>query len=361
MSAPGRGFQAPTETSPERLVTAALFAGLLLTLAYAFFLVLKPFLAALAWASVLAIGLQFLFQKLRKRLSAGRAAFLTTAGVVVAFIVPMCLLLVTLGRECVSLSAQLAATDPGARLQVIRSAQEFWLNMQRWFPALHGIEPVESVHSGILGASKALAGSAGALAQNVAGFMALVAIVPIALFFFLRDGPALAGWLRRLLPLETDVTNRLFDEIRLLIEGSVMATLLVAIVQGVLGAAATAILGFPAPLIWGVAFGFCSFVPLFGTALVWAPAVLWLAFTGQPGKALVLLIVSLLLAQTDNVLRPRLVMGRSRLNLGVSLLSVLGGVAAFGALGLVLGPVVVALVTAILDVYLERKESSLTA
>jgi predicted PurR-regulated permease PerM len=163
--------------------------------------------------------------------------------------------------------------------------------------------------------------------------------------------------LRRLCPLTGEATDRLFEDIRILTEGSVTATLLIAVVQGSLGGAATAIVGLPSPVLWGAAFGFCSFVPVVGPALVWIPAVTWLFVIGENGKAVAMLFMSvLIIAQADNVIRPVLISGRSRLSLELSMLSVLGGVAAFGMLGLVLGPVVMAGLTAIVDLYLDSKE-----
>jgi predicted PurR-regulated permease PerM len=330
--------------------------GLVLTLGYAFFLVLRPFLAGLAWASVLAIAVQPLFRRLRKRVAAGRAALLTTAAVAVAFIAPTSLLMIQLASECVNLADRLASVDPGRRLQIMHSAQELWRRMQEQVPVLRGVDLIGSLNTGVLQLTRGLASAVGEVAQNFLAFLGLAAIVLLALFFFLRDGPALVAWLRRLSPLDADITERLFEEIRALTESSVAATLLIAIVQGTLGGLATAILGLPAPLIWGVAFGFCSLIPVFGVTLVWIPAVLFLVATGHHGKALVMLLASVLIInQVDNVIRPILVSGRSRLSFAVSALSVLGGVAAFGMLGLVLGPVVVSVLTAMLEVYVSNK------
>jgi predicted PurR-regulated permease PerM len=340
------------------MVTLILFVGLVLTVGYAVFLVFRPFLAGLAWASVLAIAIQPLFRRLRRRLAAGRAALLMTVGMAIAFIAPACFLVVRLASECLKLADRIAAADPAKGLQVMQSAQEFWLGIQNRFPALRGVDAAETLNSGILNISKQLAVVAGGLAQNVIAFAGLVVLVLLALFFLLRDGPWLVAGLRRLSPLDAVTTDRLFEEIRVLTEGSVTATLLIAIVQGILGGVTTAILGLPLPLVWGSAFGFCSLVPVFGTGLAWIPAALWLIVTGQHGKAVAMILVSvLIIGQVDNVIRPALVSGRSRLSFEVSMLSVLGGVIAFGMLGLVLGPVVVVVLTAIVDVYLHSKES----
>jgi predicted PurR-regulated permease PerM len=308
---------------------------------------------------VLAIAIQPLFRKLRRRLAAGRAALLMTAGVALAFILPASFLVIQVAGECFRLAGDIVAAGPDHRLQVVQSAQSFWAGLQERIPLLRGVDPVETVNTGIRNGSKQLAAAAGAFAQNVLALVGLALLVLLALFFFLRDGPALVSVLRRLSPLRADITDRLFEEIRGLTEGIVTATLLIAVVQGILGGTAAMILGLPSPLIWGAAFGFCSFVPVVGPALAWIPAVLWLAATGQHGKAVAMLLISvLIIGQVDNVIRPILISGRSRLSLELSMLSVLGGIAAFGMLGLVLGPVVVAVLTAIVDVYLESKDGA---
>jgi predicted PurR-regulated permease PerM len=218
------------------------------------------------------------------------------------------------------------------------------------------LDPTATINKKMINLGKSVADAAGGLLQNVASFLALAVVVLLALYFLLRDGPALVKWLRRLSPLNADLTARLFEEICELTEGSVAATLLIAAAQGTLGGIAAAIVGLPSPLIWGATFFFCSFVPAIGAALVWIPAVVWLFATGQNGSAVAMLLMSVLvIAQADNLIRPVFVSGTSRLSFQVSMLSVLGGVAAFGMLGLVLGPVVVAALTAILDVYLDSK------
>ena len=356
MAAPGNTFERLPKAGAERLVATILFVCLILTLGYAVFLVLRPFLASLAWAAVLAIAVHPVFRGLRKRLAAGPAALLTTLAVTVAFVVPAGFLVIRLASECVKLINALTSADPGRRLEWMRSAQEFWLNMQSRVPALRDVDPIGSLNAGLLQMTRGLASTVGGVAQNFLTFVALSAFVLLALFFLLRDGPALVARLRRLSPLDSDVTGRLFEEIRTLTQSSVTATLLIAIVQGILGGAATGMLGLSPPLIWGVAFGFCSLIPVVGTALVWIPAVLVLVATGHHGKAFVMLLLSVLIInQVDNVIRPAFVSGRSRLNFALSALSILGGVAAFGMLGLVLGPVVVSVLTALLEVYAESK------
>ena len=350
-----QSFETP-KTGTEGLVSKVLFVGLVLLASYAFFLVISPFLAGLAWASVLTIAIQPVFRRLRKRFTAGAAAMLTTLITAVTVIVPASFLVIRLAGEFIRIADRVASTDTAKRVEIVQSVQQFWTGVQNRFPSLRSVDPIESLKNNVVDITKHLASAAGVIAQNALTFMALGLFVMLAMFFFLRDGPALVDYFRRLSPLDPTTTDRLFEEIRVLTESSVTATLLIAVLQGIVGGAATGLLGLPAPMIWGVVFGFCSFVPVFGTALAWIPASLWLIALGEKGKAAVMVAVSILIiTQVDNVIRPLLVSGRSRLNFQLSMLSVLGGVTAFGMLGLVLGPVIVVVLTALMDVYLDSR------
>ena len=108
--------------------------------------------------------------------------------------------------------------------------------------------------------------------------------------------------------------------------------------------------------------GVLSFLPLVGATLVWLPAAVWLVLSGSLAKGIGLLLVGLLImGNVDNVIRPLLLSGKSRMNTLVMLISLLGGVSAFGFIGIVLGPLVAAVVTALVESYSKPVASSVTA
>jgi predicted PurR-regulated permease PerM len=129
----------------------------------------------------------------------------------------------------------------------------------------------------------------------------------------------------------------------------------IAGVQGVLCGTAFVIVGLSSAVFWGVVMGFLSLLPLVGAWPVWIPAAIYLFSTGRPGRAIVLIVIcGLVGGVADNILRPVLLGGRASLNGLLVFISVLGGIATFGVLGVVLGPIVVATVVGILDVYSGR-------
>ena len=132
----------------------------------------------------------------------------------------------------------------------------------------------------------------------------------------------------------------------------------VAAIQGALGGLGFAVVGLPAPVFWGVAMAFFSLIPVVGSGLIFVPASLWLGFTGHWGRAVLLLAICAGISTiVDNVVRPLLLGGRTELSGLVIFIGVVGGVNLFGMLGLVLGPILVAIAAGVLSVYRESAES----
>jgi predicted PurR-regulated permease PerM len=135
----------------------------------------------------------------------------------------------------------------------------------------------------------------------------------------------------------------------------VQGTVLTALVQGFLTGVAFATVELPAPVVFGVVAAVLSVVPFGGTALVWVPAVVTLAIQGDYTRAVILLAFGVVISSVDNFLKPILISGRSPLPTLAVFIGVLGGLAAFGMIGLFLGPVVIALVLALIEFAREKK------
>jgi predicted PurR-regulated permease PerM len=209
------------------------------------------------------------------------------------------------------------------------------------------------------GATQGLAqGALRAVRSVVASSIAVVVgalITVFFLFYFLRDRGVLLSAVQHFLPLSRDEIDEVLQIVHATIEAIVYGTLVVSAVQGVLGGLAFWYLDLPAPLLGGAVMALLSVLPLFGSALVWGPAALYLALTGQVGSALMLVAWgALVVGLVDNVLKPVLVRGRMRLHTLPVFIAVLGGVAVFGGTGLVLGPVILAVAMGLLDVWRRR-------
>jgi predicted PurR-regulated permease PerM len=188
----------------------------------------------------------------------------------------------------------------------------------------------------------------------VFGFVLMV----FMLFFFIRDGAEMVTALRDLIPMSRQQKTKLFDHLAAVTRALVYGTGLTALIQGTLVGISFLIVGLPSALVFGVIAALAALLPFGGTALVWIPATIVLAAQGRWGAAAFMLIWgTLLVSLVDNVVRPMLVSGRAPVSTLTVFIGVLGGIAAFGAIGLFLGPVVLALIIALIEFALELRKA----
>jgi predicted PurR-regulated permease PerM len=196
----------------------------------------------------------------------------------------------------------------------------------------------------------------GTVAQNVLGVTVNVLVTLLASFYLFRDGPALMRFVRAVVPLDPGYLERLLAIIENVLFASVLSSFAVAAVQGALGGIAFWIVGIPAPVLWGMLMMLAAFIPFVGAAIIWGPAAIYFLFSGNYTNAAILVFAGIFVVGTvDNVLRPILISGRVELNGLLVLISVVGGIGAFGLLGIVLGPVLIAVAVAVLEAERERR------
>lgn len=344
------------QTERERL-NLIIFYGAILLLGYLAYRILEPFIMPLAWAGVLALCAYPLFRKLEPRIGPARSAILSTIAVALLLILPAVLLALALYSEAAQAANVLQAA--AADMENHEKLMGAWRWMQDHLP----LPPLDQIKTRLMSSAAQLtallATQAGAILQNTSIFLFKVFVSLFALFFFLRDSEQLGIAVRRLLPFETDRKEQLISLTRDLVFAGTTTTLAVALAQGIAGGIGLAVLGIEAPVFWGVVMAFCALVPVFGTALVWLPAAVWLILCGNWIRGLILIGIGIgVIGMLDNVLRPLLMSGRSSMNGLLIFISLLGGVAAFGFIGLVLGPVVAALVISILLTGAAKEENN---
>jgi predicted PurR-regulated permease PerM len=172
------------------------------------------------------------------------------------------------------------------------------------------------------------------------------------LFFLLRDGKEFFRRVQLLLPMDREHQQRLFKNIVDAVLAVVHGSIMVGMVQGLLAGLAYYFLGVPFAVLWGVVTGFAGLLPVGGSTLVTIPATIYLFLQGEIIRSLVLLAWSLgIVGTVDNVLKPLIIGNRLGLPVLFLFFGILGGLTLFGALGIVLGPVVFALLRALLDLY----------
>jgi predicted PurR-regulated permease PerM len=176
--------------------------------------------------------------------------------------------------------------------------------------------------------------------------------VIITMYYLFRDGDQIVKALPDSLPFGTEQSEALLSRINQVISASVYGVVTIAVLQGVLGGLAFWVLGVPSPILWAVVLSVVCMIPLAGSFFVWLPAAIWLMMTGHVTKGILLIIWGALVISTiDNFLRPKLMRDQTKLHELFVFFSVLGGMSMFGLLGIVMGPVVLAITLGLLDIF----------
>ena len=341
-------------------VTTVLSYGALLLLGYLVYEITAPFLVPLAWSAVLAIFFYPLHERVEKKLKPNLAATVSTLAVTFLLIVPSLVVLFYTTKQ---------AIDAGAKAQIVLQAPDKavptqvldWLKNQ--LPdSMQDADFSDPVRRGAEKVAGFLAAKVGGLVKNIFAFFLDLFVLLFALFFMFRDGDDVVRAVRHLLPFDPSIQEDMMHESQELIFASVAVGLLVAAIQGALGGLAFTLAGIGTAIFWGVLMGFFSLVPVVGSALIWVPAALWLAFTGHIGKGLLIAaICGIVAGVADNIVRPLLLRNRTHLNELLLFVSVLGGIEVFGLLGLVAGPTIVAAAMGVFRVYMQHRDDLETA
>jgi predicted PurR-regulated permease PerM len=345
----------PNATASDRLTTVLSY-GVLLLLLYLVFRIYEPFLAALGWAAILVIFFYPMHHWMEQRFSATRAAVLSTLAVTILLIVPAILVTTLFVREAVSISRGVHSSIMEEHAPMLAKG---WAWIAQRVPGLDpNADVLNMLEQAVQKQAGFLAERLGTVLRNIATFIFDLFVMIFALFYFFRDADEIIRGVRSILPFEAEHRETMISQARDLISASVTTSLIIAAIQGVLGGLSFALVKLPTPVFWGVAMAFFSLVPVVGSGLIFVPAALWLGFTGHWGRALLLLVICAGVSTiVDNVVRPLLLGGRTELSGLVIFISVVGGVAVFGMLGLVLGPILVATAAGVLTVHIKRSES----
>ncbi len=210
----------------------------------------------------------------------------------------------------------------------------------------------DRIGRGISASFQALAGQAFNVGQSAIAFFLSLGVMLYLTFFLLRDGKELLIAIERCLPLAVDqrrvLVSRLVDVVRATIKGS----LIVAILQGLIGGLVFWTLGISGALLWGVAMGVFSLFPAIGTALIWVPVTLYLLATGDIWRGVELFLCSFfIISSVDNIVRPILVGHDARMPDYLVLISTLAGFELMGFNGFIIGPVIAAFFMAVWQIF----------
>ena len=341
-------MRGPLAREQERVRTVFFYAIVLL-LGYLFLRILTPFLAPLGWAAVVAIFVHPWHEKLVPRYGNARAAALSTLVVTLLMIGPGLVILMAFVQES---RAALATVDRDVFAGQLALLEQAWNRMRVLIPGAQSIDLRSLIDEAISRTGGVLATRIGGLLADIVVLLFQLFVTLFALFFFLRDASGIMRHVRRALPFGDLRSERMIRQTRELVYASIAAGFMIASLQGLAGGLLFALLGLGAPVFWGVMMGFLALFPFVGTWVVWLPAAIWLIATGQVVKGAILVVTGgTIVGSIDNFLRPAILSGRTQMNGLLMFMSLLGGVSVFGLLGLVLGPLVTAIVSGLFEAY----------
>jgi predicted PurR-regulated permease PerM len=327
---------------------------------------LAPYLPPLGWAVVFATVGYPGYRRLvgwcggRRRL----AGLLACVSICALLLVPLVLLAFALTRQ---------SLDAYAAVQRIVVSPDFETLVEQWLmPRLAGVMnlldlggiDVSHLRDGLLAmtgqVSSFLVSHTTGLVTGFAGLLFSASLMLIAMYCFFLDGPTIVRRLRDLLPLEPPQEEMLIRRFRDVTAATFYGGVLTALAQGMIGAVIFLSLGLPSPLVWGAAMAVASLIPVVGTALIWAPAAAYFLLTGAWIRGVVLIGLGVLvIGSVDNIVKPLVVRGRMQMHILLGCLGILGGLHLFGLLGLVLGPVILALLMTLVEIYQARADQSM--
>lgn len=323
------------------------------------FVIAWPFLTPIVTATLLAIAIYPLYLRLNRSIrNSSGAALLATLIVLIAIVLPTVLIVNKLAHETTALYAWLnekQSLEGGWRAY----AGSLVDPPLEWLAARTGISQ-EQLRQAALdrlqSVSAALLNWAKSLAVNIGGTIVDTVIMLLTLFFLLRDGPRIRERIGAILPLEAHRYQELIDTISASITANIYGVLAVALAQGTLGAIGYTIAGLPSVMLWSLATAVFSMIPLAGAASVWAVASIYLLAIGSWGKAIFMIAWGAgVISTADNIVRPLVLSGRVKLHTLLIFFSLLGGVKAFGIIGLFIGPIIVSVAMALLKILEEER------
>lgn len=317
-----------------------------------FFAVMQQFLLPLFLAILLVIMFRPLHEWIGKKFPQRphTVAALTTLAIVAIVLLPLMVIFLQAGMEAVAVAQ---SADPD---ELVAEFQKQGANMTGWFrnwAKRLGVDippDGEIARDAAAWIKNAIAPAAVRTTQFLLSFVFGLVIMLVSMYFFFADGPEMIEAIVRLTPMEPEYVRHLLNEFDKVSRAVVLATLLGALVQGILAGLAYLLVGMPHLFLLTAVTALMALVPFVGATAIWAPSALWLYFVeGRPGAAIFLAVWGIaVVGMADNLIKPYVLKGQSNLHPLLALLSVIGGVQVLGPIGIFVGPMVVTFLYALL-------------
>lgn len=356
-----------TMTTTEKLAPQfedRVFLGFVIAASLAMIWISWPFLGAILWAVITAIMFAPVHNRLMLKMPRHRnlVAVISLILVIGIIIVPFVAIGSLLIEEIISTYNRLQSReiDFVAIFEQIQKAipPSVATYLEKYNLADMG-DLQERVTNFVTGGASVAAGQALNLGQGAFGFVMSMGVMLYLIFFLLRDGRDLTRKIGQSIPLQRELKSDLFEKFTTVIRATVKGSIVVAIVQGILGGGIFWYLGIQSPLLWGVVMAILSLVPAIGSALIWLPVAIYLAITGDYSSAAILAgFGAIVIGSVDNFLRPILVGADTKMPDYVILIATLGGLSMMGINGLIAGPVIAAMFIASWEIFTASRQEN---
>lgn len=334
-------------------VSRGFLLALIAVLGVVSLLIVLPYLQYVLLALLLAYVLYPIHNRLADRVGGTASAASMLALVTLAALLPFVVVLRVIAADAVAYAE--ALQTGGIEFATIESAIAEWTGAR------------VDLASSLGGSGEQIGGALVDAAGNVFGLLAHVLIglglTVFLLYYLLKDGERLVAWLQEITPLPRRVQDDLYAEISAVTWAVLAGHVFIAIVQGVVAGVGLFVAGVPSAIFWTAVMVVLALLPVIGAFMVWGPAALWLAATGDVAAAVALAIFgTIVVGVTDDYLRPIVVNRRTDVSPAVIILGVIGGLSVFGFIGLFVGPIVLGILKAslvVFDDYYDRMDESI--
>jgi predicted PurR-regulated permease PerM len=331
----------------EYLITA-FFLLVIAIFFYLFYRLMSPFFIPIAWAAVLVIIFYPAYKRLRTKFkSANLSSVVACILIFIIIIGPAVYVLASLVDEASNAVRHLNEFYREGKLDQLMSLDIPFLNAIKErladYPELQEIDVETIIKDAIVKFSRAIGSTATSVLANITITIFQFFLVFFTMFFFFRDGDRIIAFLKRITPLKSNQIEPLYGHLHGVIQAMMYGGVVIALLQGLLCGLLFFFAGIPSPVMWGTVMAILAFIPVLGPYLVYVPTGMVLIFTGSPITGVIVIAVGILISQLDNVLRPLMFKGRSKTHTLVLFFSIMGGIAMFGLLGIILGPLISAM------------------
>ena len=331
------------------------------------FYITKPFLPALITGAIIAYLSYPLYEKILRHIkNKNLASLVVTIFIILLFTVPSIIVLGLVSKEAYSTYTTLNQHNLGTNFLRIICKDEDWLACKTT-KSFIGFLPEDDLDYYLQASIKNITGF---IIENVSKFLATIPsfllnffVMIFVIYYLLKDGESIGKRIKNILPLKELHKQNVLDRFHDITYAVFYGNISIAILQGIFGGMGFLILGIPSPILWGFVMMLFALIPYFGTAIVWLPAALNLIFIGYLQndssatiRGVILIIYGIfVISSIDNFLKPKLIGLKAKVHPILVLLGVLGGLNLFGFIGLILGPVMLALLMTFVDIYEEEK------